>query len=49
MATGRTSQKSATNMQLPGDFLEGIYTTMHRIRRFDEYTHPLFEEGHLGD
>lgn len=39
MATGRTSQKSATNMQLPGDVLEGIYTTMRRIRRFDEYTH----------
>ena len=27
MATGRTSQDSATNMQLPGDVLEGIYTT----------------------
>ena len=45
MATGRTSQNSATNMQLPGEVLEGIYTTMRRIRRFDEYTHQLFEEG----
>ena len=35
MATGRTSQNSETNMQLPGDVLEGIYTTMRRIRRFD--------------
>ena len=45
MAMGRTSQNSATNAQLPGEVLEGIYTTMRRIRRFDEYTHQLFEEG----
>ena len=45
MATRHTAQGSATNMQLPGDVLEGIYTTMQRIRLFDEMTHLLFEEG----
>ena len=47
MATGRTSQSSTTNMQLPGDVLEGTYTTMRRIWRFDDYNHQLFEEGLL--
>ncbi len=47
MATGRTSQNSTTNMQLPGDVLEGTYTTMRRIWRFDDYNHQLFEEGLL--
>jgi len=57
MATAQSTQKSATwksaakepasNMQLPADVLEGIYTTMCRIRRFDEMTHKLFDEGHV--
>ena len=57
MATTQSTQKSATqksgakeptsNMQLPADVLEGIYTTMCRIRRFDEMTHKLFDEGHV--
>ena len=45
MATRHKAQGSGTNMQLPGDVLEGIYTTMQRIRLFDEMTHLLFEEG----
>ena len=45
MATARTAKSAASNMQLPPEVLEGIYTTMRRIRRFDEYTHQLFEEG----
>ena len=45
MATARTAKNAASNMQLPPEVLEGIYTTMRRIRRFDEYTHQLFEEG----
>ena len=57
MATTQSTQKSATqksgakepasNMQLPADVLEGVYTTMCRIRRFDEMTHKLFDEGHV--
>ena len=47
MATGHTSQNSTTNMHLPGDVLEGTYTTMRRIWRFDDYNHQLFEEGLL--
>ena len=45
MATRHKAQGSGTNMQLPGDVLEGIYTTMQRIRLFDEMTHRLFQEG----
>ena len=57
MATAQSTQKSAiqksaakeppSNMQLPADVLEGVYTTMCRIRRFDEMTHKLFDEGHV--
>ncbi|MEE2689491.1 MAG: dehydrogenase E1 component subunit alpha/beta [Pseudomonadota bacterium] len=45
MARTRTAKSATSNMQLPPEVLEGIYTTMQRIRRFDEYTHQLFEEG----
>ena len=45
MATRHTVQGSATNMQLPSDVLEDIYTTMQRIRLFDQMTHRLFEDG----
>ena len=44
MPTARTAKSATSNMQLPPEVLEGIYTTMQRIRRFDEYTHQLFEE-----
>ena len=43
MAT--TSERSSANLQLPSEVLEGIYTTMKRIRRFDENTHELFDAG----
>jgi 2-oxoisovalerate dehydrogenase E1 component len=52
MAMAQATQKSITkepgyNMQLPAEVLEGIYTTMCRIRRFDQMTHQLFDEGHV--
>ncbi len=33
------------NLQLPKDELEGLYTTMRRIRAFEERTIELFKEG----
>ncbi len=41
-----TVQTDATgNMQVPAEVLERIYTTMRRIRRFEEHTAELFREG----
>ncbi|MDP6389657.1 MAG: dehydrogenase E1 component subunit alpha/beta [Alphaproteobacteria bacterium] len=42
--TAKVSE-TPSNMQLEPDVLERIYTTMRRIRRFDEHTAELFEEG----
>jgi 2-oxoisovalerate dehydrogenase E1 component len=36
---------TSANMQLPAEQLEAIYTTMRRIRAFDERTAELFQEG----
>ncbi len=47
--TARTKAASGTgagtNMQVPPEVLSDIYTTMRRIRRFDEHTNDLFQEG----
>ena len=42
-----TAKASETpgNMQLEPDVLESIYATMRRIRRFEEHTTELFQEG----
>ena len=42
MAT-KTARKS--NLSLPPEQLEEIYTTMRRIRSFEERTATLFAEG----
>jgi len=39
------SDTAISNMQVPGAVMEQMYATMRRIRRFDEQTKELFEEG----
>ena len=45
MATTRAAKRESSNLTLPPDKLEEIYTTMRRIRAFEERTAELFQEG----
>ncbi len=45
MATTRAAKRDTSNLTLPPEKLEEIYTTMRRIRAFEERTADLFEEG----
>lgn len=45
MATTRTTKRGSSNLTLPPEKLEEIYTTMRRIRSFEERTAELFQEG----
>lgn len=45
MATTRTTKRGTSNLTLPPEKLEEIYTTMRRIRSFEERTAELFQEG----
>ena len=45
MATTRTAKRNTSNLTLPPEKLEEIYTTMRRIRAFEERTADLFQEG----
>jgi 2-oxoisovalerate dehydrogenase E1 component len=45
MATARTTKRGTSNLTLPPEKLEEIYTTMRRIRSFEERTAELFQEG----
>ena len=44
MATTRAAKRESSNLTLPPDKLEEIYTTMRRIRAFEERTAELFQE-----
>ena len=46
-AKAATSENVNRNMQVPPDVLEGLYTTMRRIRRFEEHTAELFQDGFI--
>ena len=41
----RSRNKSPENMQLPTETLETLYTTMRRIRAFEQRTSELFNDG----
>ena len=41
----RSRNKSPKNMQLPTETLEILYTTMRRIRAFEQRTSELFNDG----
>ena len=45
MATTRAAKRGSSNLTLPPEKLEEIYTTMRRIRAFEERTAELFQEG----
>ena len=45
MATTRAAKRSSSNLTVPPEKLEEIYTTMRRIRSFEERTADLFQEG----
>ncbi len=45
MATARAAKGDNSNLTLPPEKLESIYTTMRRIRAFEERTADLFQEG----
>lgn len=45
MTTARTTKRGTSNLTLPPEKLEEIYTTMRRIRSFEERTAELFQEG----
>jgi 2-oxoisovalerate dehydrogenase E1 component len=45
MATARAAKRDTSNLTLPPEKLEAIYTTMRRIRAFEERTADLFQEG----
>jgi len=47
MATTRTAKRDTSNLTLPPEKLEEIYTTMRRIRAFEERTAELFQEGYV--
>ena len=41
----QTHGKSGKNMQVPSQIMEALYTTMRRIRTFEERTTELFNDG----
>ena len=41
----RGKDKTPKNMQLPAKTLESLYTTMRRIRAFEQRTTELFNDG----
>ena len=45
MATTRAAKRGSSNLTVPPEKLEEIYTTMRRIRSFEERTADLFQEG----
>ncbi len=45
MATASAAKRDTSNLTLPPEKLEAIYTTMRRIRSFEERTAELFQEG----
>ena len=45
MATTRAAKRGSSNLTVPPEKLEEIYTTMRRIRAFEERTAELFQEG----
>ena len=45
MATTGAAKRGSSNLTVPPEKLEEIYTTMRRIRSFEERTADLFQEG----
>ena len=45
MATTQAAKRGSSNLTVPPEKLEEIYTTMRRIRAFEERTAELFQEG----
>ena len=45
MATTHAAKRGSSNLTVPPEKLEEIYTTMRRIRAFEERTAELFQEG----
>ena len=45
MATTQAAKHGSSNLTVPPEKLEEIYTTMRRIRAFEERTAELFQEG----